>query len=163
VVEAGQAEDLHGLVDSHVGVPALAGFEVGEQVGVDLARGVVAVHDGLFGFAHRSFDVAQVGQREVDRVGDRVPFGQVELLRQVSDASRGGDGEFAVVGFLDRGEEPEQGGLAGAVVADDADLLPRSDGEGDAVEDEVVGVAPGDVYKRELGMAEHAGASRKQS
>ena len=50
----------------------------------------------------------------------------------------------AVVGGFDAAEEPEQGGLAAAVGADDGNVFTVADGEGDIAQDEVAGVGLSD-------------------
>lgn len=111
------------------------------------------MQEGLGG-ADPALEVAQVGEREVDRLADAGGRREVEGLREVAEAAGSGDGDLAVVGPLPSGEEPEQGGLAGAVVADDADPLAGPDRAADAVQDDVGVVALGDLGQDDLGGGE---------
>lgn len=60
----------------------------------------------------------------------------------MAEAAGGFHGHGAVVGGLQAGEEPEEGGLPGAVVADDAEAFAGADGEGDPVEHGAVAHVP---------------------
>ncbi len=107
-----------------------------------------------FGGADPALERAQVGEREVDRVADAGGRREVEGLREVTESAGGGDGDLTVVGPFPAGEEPEQRGLAGAVVADDADPLAGPDRTADAVQDDVGVVALGDLGQDDLGGGE---------
>lgn len=79
----------------------------------------------------------------VDGVADGGGRGKVQGLGEVAEAAGGVDGHRAVVGGVQAGEEPEEGGLPGAVVTDDAEAFTGADGEGDPVEHgPVVDAAP---------------------
>ncbi|GGP98857.1 hypothetical protein GCM10010140_31050 [Streptosporangium pseudovulgare] len=76
---------------------------------------------------------------------------QVEGLGEVADPAVGDDGDLTVVRGLDAGDQPQQRGLAGAVLPDDPGALAGSDGEGDVVKNRPVAVRLGNVAKGELG------------
>jgi len=65
-------------------------------------------------------------------VSDRGAGGEVWFLTEVAHVLRAADASG--VGFVDAGEQAHQGGLAGAVLADEADRLPRVGDEVDPVE-----------------------------
>src|SRR6185436_10189478 len=85
-----------------------------------------------------------------DEVG-RALVGLRHLLRHFADAPARRHRHVAGVGVQPAGEEREERRLAGAVAADEADLLPRLDSEAGAIEDELDAAA-----QRHLGENEHA-------
>jgi hypothetical protein len=83
--------------------------------------------------------------------GDIGAVRQLQGLREVAEAAGGLDGDGAVDGCLPAREQPQQGGLAGSVVPDDADAFAGADGEGDTVEDEPVVDVPVVVALGDIG------------
>ncbi|BAU84469.1 hypothetical protein SLA_3561 [Streptomyces laurentii] len=77
--------------------------------------------------------------------------GRLQGLREVAETAGGLDGDGAVDGRLPAREQPQQGGLAGSVVPDDADAFAGTDGEGDTVEDEPVMCVPVVVALGDIG------------
>ena len=71
----------------------------------------------------------------VHHVEDGAAGQQVVALVQHRDPHAAGAGDAAVVGLLQPGQHAQQGGLAGAVGADDADPLAVVEPEGDLVEE----------------------------
>ncbi|GAA4528796.1 hypothetical protein GCM10023096_66080 [Nonomuraea ferruginea] len=66
--------------------------------------------------------------------------GQVEGLAQVADAAGGRYRHLTVVWLIHPGDDLEQRGLAGAVLADDSGALAGPDAEGELVKDAVLAV-----------------------
>lgn len=106
--------------------------------------------EALFRRTQPALHGAQFGQREVHGVLDRAVRVEVEGLGEVSDAAGEADGDLAGVRHLGRGQQPQQGGLPGSVLADDGGLLARSDGEGDLVENGAGAVGLADVLDGQL-------------
>jgi hypothetical protein len=102
-----------------------------EFVAVDFAHFVLEV-------AHLMGHVVEVGEGELRLVKQGVPGGELRVLFEHADADRPGDGDVAGVGFHFAGQHAEEGGLAGAVVADESDSLAALDGEAELVEHETV-------------------------
>ena len=110
---------------------------------------------------HRMAVVAGLGARQLglrlgqggvageDEVG-RALVGLRHLLRHLADAPARRHGDVAGVGVQPVGEQREQRRLAGAVAADQADLLARLDGEAGAIENELDAAT-----QRDLGENEH--------
>lgn len=142
---------VQGLVDAVVGVVAVARLVALEEGGVrSECRRVRAVAERLLGPAQLGLQCAQIRESQVYGVLDGGGRGQGDGLRQIADAVGGEHGQLAAVrAFLTR-DEPQERGLAGAVVADETGLLARLEGEGDLVEDGTAGVALGDVLQGEL-------------
>jgi hypothetical protein len=83
--------------------------------------------------------------RAVHGLGERGPTGHLaHVLREVADGHAAVDGDLALVGRLLARDQAEQGGLAGAVRADEADLLAAVDDGGGLHEEELVAVLLGD-------------------
>jgi len=82
------------------------------------------------------------------------------LLRQVTDADAVGRLGVAEEVLVDARHDAQQGGLAGAVRAEHADLRARIEGEEDALEDLLVGrVDPPEVLHRVDVLVRHGGGS----
>jgi hypothetical protein len=79
-------------------------------------------------------------------VAHRLARPRLGLLRQVADGARADD--RARVGLLQPGQDPEQGGLADPVRADDSDAVARRDDQRDAVEHLDGGKALGHITYR---------------
>ena len=71
---------------------------------------------------------------------------KLRVLWQVGHPHPTGAGDGAAVGEVDPGHHLEQGGLAGAVDANETDFIPLTDGERAAVEQLPVAVALGDFF-----------------
>jgi hypothetical protein len=93
---------------------------------------------------------AQFGQREVDGVLHGAARVEVEGLGEVAGAAGEADGDLPGVRHLGRGQQPQQGGLAGAVLADDGGLLAGADGETNLVEDGSGAIGLGHVLDGQL-------------
>ena len=124
--------------------------------------------DRLVRVRHRVAVVAGLGARQLGlRLGEGAVAGENEvgralvglrhLLRHFADSPARRHGHVAGVGVQAVGEEREQRRLAGAVAADEADLLARLDGEAGAIENELDAAA-----KRDLGENEHARFSLRE-
>jgi hypothetical protein len=141
--DAGQAQAVHGGLHPRVGFVPATGLERGEQRGVGVHVG------GLGGAEHALLQVAQLAERLVHGVLDGVARRWFQRLAQVPDAV-GGDDHLAAVGPVRPGDDPEQGGLAGPVLADDTGFLTGGDGEGDLIEYGALTVRFGHVAKGDL-------------
>jgi hypothetical protein len=73
------------------------------------------------------------------------------VLRHLRQAPVGGDGELAPVLVQRAAEQGHQGGLAGAVAPDQADLLARMDGGAGALQQDLGAAAQGDVVELDHG------------
>ena len=73
---------------------------------------------------------------------------ELVALVEVADLDAAGAGDAPRVGLLDPGHHLEQGGLAVAVAADDADPLPHGDAKGDVVEQRQVPVSVEEMVER---------------
>ena len=146
------AQGVHRDVDVALEVPGigrgdlvLEGRLLGADllvVGVGVGPGghdrVVLVDEGL-DLGHAVHDVA------LDVLG-RVELG---LLAQVADGEAGRQPRLAGEPVVEPGHDPEEGGLAGAVRADDADLGARVERDRDVLEDRLVRrVVPGELVRR---------------
>jgi hypothetical protein len=87
----------------------------------------------------------RLGQRRLEHVG-HPGFGLGrQFLGEVADVARTGD--LAAVGRFDAGQDPQQGGLADPVLADEAEALPRRGDQIYTVEHDVIAVGLGDVTR----------------
>lgn len=141
---------MHGRVHPRVGPVAVALLVRGQQVAVGREFGLGRFAEALLGRAQPLFQGAQRGERVIDRVLHGPAGFQYGGLGEVAGAAGEGGGDLAVVGRLGPGEEPQQCGLAGAVLADDGRPLTGADGEGDLVEDRAGAVGLGDVLDGQL-------------
>ena len=142
-VRRGAAQGIHSLLELGVEVPGTRGIQgvlegahlrhEGVEVGVRVRHGgadlVVAVQLGL-DLGNALLDIAQNGLVLVER----------GLLKEDADAVPGGQTGLAIGGLVDTGHDLEDGGLAGTVGADHADLGSGKEGHGDVVEDDLVTV-----------------------
>lgn len=142
--------------DAHPGVRFVSapGLVLLDECGVARMRGA-----GLrfrccrqvgFRTAHPRFERAQVGQGPVDRVLNGGVGRELQRLGQVSGAAGRHHGQLAALEALLPGDDPQQRGLPRPVVAHDADLLTRFDGEAHPIEYDVVAVSLGEVVECEL-------------
>ena len=94
------------------------------------------------------------GTGAVHGLGHGAPSGHLaHVLREVTHGDAAVDGDLSLVGRLLPGHEPEEGGLAGAVRADETDLLPRVDHGGCLDEEDLVAVLHGDGVEADQGVA----------
>ena len=98
------------------------------------------------------FHGAQFGERRVDHLAHCVSGGKAQGLAEMADAAErvDGDGDRALVRRLLPGDQPQQRGLAGAVLADDGYVFAGFDGERDPVEHGASVVRLRDVPEGEL-------------
>ncbi len=123
--DGGQAEAVEQQGGAAVGVPGFAvlrlfeaGAVGGEQRG--LARAAVREGGQLLAEAVEFGEVgAGFAERLVQHGGDG--GGGVERHLLVQEAEVGGPGDASGVGLVDAGQHPQQGGLAAAVLADQAE------------------------------------------
>ena len=125
IVRLLKAQATEDLVKARLEAVPAGRFELG-------ARLVVPIHE-LFEFAPRLgvshllgnllellFELEEVGEDAEDLVVERAVEGDGRLLRQVSNLHAAGGRDGAQVGFEIAGEQAKEGGLAGAVGADQA-------------------------------------------
>ena len=84
------------------------------------------------------------GESGGDHILDSAARLEDRILRNVADADAAADGAGAAVGAVDPGENPEEGGLAGAVRAHEAHLVTVEETEGQLVEERPGPVSLGD-------------------
>ena len=132
VLDAEAVRDLRGLRLG--GVPA-AGVQLG--VGRRVAphrpladRRVVAAHLDL-GLAQPAYDVVEAARGQDPVAGEQLGVAGARVLRQVADLAGALHG--AGGGQRLAGEDLGEGGLAGAVAADQPDLVARADAEADVL------------------------------
>ena len=134
-----QPQRVHRDVELRVEVPGVGG--------VDLRLQPRELVGGLVGVVRRQL-VEAVEQRR--GLGDAVldvaahVLGRVEvgLLLEQADGAAGRQLRLAAVVVVAPGHDLQQGRLAGAVVAEDADLRAREERQRDVVEDRLVGREP---------------------
>ena len=123
-----QVQALQGLFDALLPVPAVAGLDLGHErfhlIGVALAMG-----DGFEALAQ----LADVAQAFADGALHRGAFAERGLLRHVGQLDALLHLHLAVVELVDADHDFQQGGLAGAVAADQADALAGLQREGGVV------------------------------
>ena len=124
-VRRGAAQGVHGLLELGVEVPGVRGVDLGLErahllhEGVEIGIGVR--HGG--GDLVESVELAlDLGHALLDVAEHRLVLVQGRLLQQDADAVAGAQAGLAVGGLVDPGHDLEDGGLAGAVGADHADL-----------------------------------------
>ncbi|OPZ04886.1 MAG: hypothetical protein BWZ08_02600 [candidate division BRC1 bacterium ADurb.BinA292] len=144
-------EMVGGLVeDQEFGLAEEGGGHAAAQA-IDLALdGGVA---GVFGQAAAGelIVVDQLAERGIgeDAVQNRAPRREAGILRHQADAQVLAPGDLAGVGGLEPGENAQQGGLARAVGADDADAVALVDAEGEIGEQGFGAVAFGQIVDRD--------------
>jgi hypothetical protein len=69
----------------------------------------------------------QIAQGPVDDLMDGRIRRQTPVLGEIADAAVGMDDDLSLVGPLTPGEQAQQGGLAGSVLADDPGALTRGE------------------------------------
>ncbi|MCY1522209.1 hypothetical protein D9M68_570540 [compost metagenome] len=105
--------------------------------------------------ARRALPVFVVAFRIADYVEDRGVLVEFGFLLDGGYAQAGTAGDVAVVGLGPAVQQPQQGGLAGAVAADEADALASLDGEIGVIQQRVVAIGQLDVGKRDEGSEGH--------
>ena len=145
-----EAEAGEDGADAGLDVIAVARGEFGLDVVVAVDN-LLVFRAGVVEFAHAAFEDLLLGFERADLVEDGKAFvedgtaGEVDaVLREIAGADPLHDVERAIVEALNSGERFEQGGLAGAVRADDADALLR-------------GEEPVEVLKKNFGAEAFAG------
>ena len=155
-VRGGAAEGLHGQLHLMVEAPEVVGVDdlleaghllLGAGLVEAAAKVLVALEHGL-GLGHALHDAFLDGLPGVER----------GLLGQVADLGALGHLAGAHVVFVEAGEDLEEGGFAGAVGADDADVRAVEEGEVHVVEDDLLLLVLGDVLEVEDVFAGHGGA-----
>ena len=134
---------VHRLLDAAVELPTLGVLDLLHQLALLGEQGVeIGVR-----LAHRVRDLlepgegrAQVRHRLLDVAAHGLGLVQWRLLLQQADRGAGRQPGVAVGGLVQAGHDLEHARLAGAVGADDTDLRPGQEGEGDVVEDHLVAV-----------------------
>ena len=135
------AQRVHGLLDLAVQVPGIPVVELLLQlahlleqlvgvVGRHLLGDLVVLGEQPLGLGHAVLDVAEDGLGLV----------QLGLLGEQAHGEAGQQARVAVGRLLHARHHPEQGRLAGAVRADDADLGAGQEGQRDVIEDDLVAV-----------------------
>ena len=133
----------------------------GRGMGADVGEALVDVGDAAgivrrFGLGEQARALLVGGEHELDQaVGSARRF-----LRHPADAGGAGHVDAAVVGLQLAGDQAQQRGLARAVAADEADLVPRRNARRGLVEDDAPLDAVGEVVDVQHGrkaIAEWAG------
>ncbi len=166
MVEVEPGEHLRHARLRAVRVEAVGVVERGAVLG---EQGVVIRGRGAGEGGAQALDAPQRGQRRaqggVEHAAGRVVGRIFERLRQVAEARAGVLPDGAAVGLFEARHDAQQGGLAGAVRADQARAVARREREIDLVEDEGVAVALGDVghavHMRTLSHTSTAGPGRR--
>ncbi len=124
-----QAEAVQGGV--HPGVRLVAATLLVRRQQLAVRVEFVRCRGGQRGFrgAHPGFQVTQFGEGRVDGVLDGAARVECGRLAEVAGAAGEGHGDLARVRRLGPGQQPEQRGLAGAVLSDDAGLLAGAHGQ----------------------------------
>ena len=107
----------------------------GGGVGIDIGEPHVDLGDavgvgGGFGFGQQAAALGVGGQHDVDQAFRATG----RFLRDPADAGALGQADVAIVGRELAGDQAQQGGLAGAIAADEADLVASGNGGGRLVE-----------------------------
>ncbi len=143
----GQLQPFQHLLHAAVQVPAVARLDAGLRR--RHRRHVADVH-GVMVAGQQRAEVAQAFGYHVEHAALHVLR---HLLRHPRDHHPGLHAHLAVVGLELTGHQPHQGGLAGAVAADDADAFAGFDGQVDVVEQQRTADAEVDVLELEEGHA----------
>ena len=113
------AQRLHRLIDLGVEIPQALGLDLVLQLG-HLVGGLVRIVDGELVVAVDDGLLRRDALHDV--LAHRLVGIELRLLLEVADAGALGDPGLAVIVGVDAGHDPQQGGLAGAVDAEHADL-----------------------------------------
>ena len=113
---------------------------------------------GPVGIGHGGFELLQLGRHRADRagavhhLGDGAAAGHLaDVLAEIADGDAAIDGHLALVGLLLAGDHAEQRRLAGAVGADEADLLALLERRRGLDEEDLVAVLLADVVEADHG------------
>ena len=123
---------------NHLDAESVEWLEHFLQRGLPLAELVVVgvrVAEGLVDLLVLDQQLPPLLEPELDVAAHVQGVVQLRLLRQVADRGALLEHGLAVVGVVHAGHDPQQGGLAGAVVADNADLGVAVEAEPGLVED----------------------------
>ena len=131
---------------------ALLQLGVADQHRLVLALGNAVVAEPLLERVHLGLLVEQLGEGDRRLVEERPPAVVEAVLRQVADGQAGRLDDLARVGLVEAGQHPQEGRLAGAVRAAEADPVALADLPGHVLEQDAV--AEGLV---ELGELDHGG------
>ncbi len=136
---------LHGIA------AALQEFLLKMGVAVEVGRKVAAT-DALLQYGNFRLDGQQLVEGAA-RLGKEAAPGMLQaVLRQVADQGAAGYRDGAGVGFVLTGQQAQQGGLAGAVLAAQADPLARAQVPIDGIEHGLAGETLGDVDQLKHGL-----------
>ena len=140
-VGVGALQGVHGLGELRVEVPAVCRVDLG-------LKAAHLVHEGVevgVGGGHLLADGVEAGdlgddvaEGHLDVLLDGLGLVEGRLLLQDAHGIAGSEARLAVGDVLEAGHDLEQGGLARAVGADDADLCAGVHADGDVVEDHLV-------------------------
>src|SRR5205823_4091997 len=100
---------------------------------------------------------ARRGDRLLDVAAHVLRLVEARLLGDVADGEAGGEARRAEEVFFDADHDAQQGALARAVAADDADLGPRVEGEPDVLQDLAFAVSLAEVFDGKDVLFSHAG------
>ena len=141
LVGVGALQGVHGLGELRVEVPAVGRVDLGLQAAHLVHEGVeVGVGGGhLLADGVEAGDLGDdVAEGHLDVLLDGLGLVEGRLLLQDAHGVTGGEARLAVGDVLEAGHDLEQGGLARAVGADDADLCAGIHANGNVVEDHLV-------------------------
>ena len=109
---------------------------------------------GAVRIGHGGLELLQLGRHGAHRAGAVHHLGHgaaarhlADVLAEIADGHAAIDGHLALVGLFLAGDHPEQRGLAGAVGADEADLLPLLERRGGLDEEDLVAILLADVVE----------------
>ena len=131
-----QAQRVHRVLDRRVEVPSVGGVDLVLQAG-ELVGGLVGVVGGELVEALEQR--LRLGDGLLDVALDVLGLVELRLLLEQADRRVGREHRVAAEVGLDAGHDLQDRRLAGAVVAEDADLRARQEGERDVLEHLLVG------------------------
>ena len=126
-----EAQRVHGLVEAGVEVPGVDGVDALLERGELVGRLLGVVHGQLVEAVEHVLDLAHAVLDVAAHVLGLVELG---LLLEEADGRVGGEHRVAAVLLVDAGHDPQDRRLAGAVVAEHADLRAREERERDVLE-----------------------------
>ena len=138
-----QAMGVHCLLELGVEVPAVGGVDLGLQLAHLFHQGVeVGVRIGhlLTDFIESGDLLGNRAERHLDVLAHGLGVVQRRLLLQDADREARGQAGLAVAHGLQAGHNLQQGGLAHAVRAHDADLRAGQEAQGHVIENHAVAV-----------------------
>ncbi len=135
------AQGVHGLLELGVEVPGVRVVQLLLQLAHLFEQRVGVVGRHLLGDLVEPVELAlDLGDAVLHVLQDRLRLVQRRLLEQDADGVAGREERVTVRGLLQPRHDLQNGRLTGAVRADDADLRPREEVQGDVVEDHLVAV-----------------------